>query len=91
MKVGKLTTEQKDLLIGKEFSVDSFFNPIQDLNNNWVISKQEMDSKKFDWLKDLEIIEYEIKPFIEFQDEPNIETIIEEEVIKNDFIDVDNL
>lgn len=36
-----LTTEQKDILIGKTFEIDSYFNPIQDLNDNWVISEQE--------------------------------------------------
>lgn len=36
-----ITELQKDILIGKQFETDSFFNPIQDLNNNWVISEQE--------------------------------------------------
>jgi hypothetical protein len=36
-----LTTDQKDILIGKTFEQDSFFNPIQDLNDNWVISEIE--------------------------------------------------
>ena len=29
IKVALLTIEQKDLLIGKEFNTDSYFNPIQ--------------------------------------------------------------
>lgn len=36
-----ITELQKDILIGKQFETDSFFNPIQDLNNNWVISEIE--------------------------------------------------
>jgi hypothetical protein len=37
--IAKLTIEQKDLLIGKEFTKDNFFNPIQDINDEWVISE----------------------------------------------------
>ena len=36
-----ITQQQKDILVGKEFETDSFFNPIQDLNDNWIISEQE--------------------------------------------------
>ena len=36
-----ITELQKDILIGKQFEVDSYFNPIQDLNDNWVISEIE--------------------------------------------------
>ena len=36
-----ITELQKDILIGKQFETDSFFNPIQDLNDNWVISEIE--------------------------------------------------
>lgn len=36
-----ITTEQKDILVGKTFETDSYFNPIQDLNDNWIISEQE--------------------------------------------------
>ena len=36
-----ITELQKDILIGKQFETDSFFNPIQDLNLNWVISSIE--------------------------------------------------
>ena len=36
-----ITELQKDILVGKQFEMDSFFNPIQDLNNNWIISEIE--------------------------------------------------
>lgn len=36
-----ITENQKNILIGKKFETDSYFNPIQDLNDNWVISEQE--------------------------------------------------
>ena len=36
-----ITELQKDILVGKQFEMDSYFNPIQDLNNNWIISEIE--------------------------------------------------
>jgi hypothetical protein len=36
--VGLLTELQKDELIGQLYAPDSYFNPIQDINDNWVIS-----------------------------------------------------
>jgi hypothetical protein len=36
-----ITELQKDILIGKQFEIDSYFNPIQDLNDNWIISEIE--------------------------------------------------
>lgn len=63
IQVGLLTIEQKDELIGKQFMLDVYFNPIQDLNNNWVISIQEIDqcNNEFSWVKELELITYEPK------------------------------
>ena len=62
MKVAKLTIAQKNSLINQEFSEDSFFNPIQDLNGNWVISLQEIEQAKtppYEWLKTLPLIDFE--------------------------------
>lgn len=62
--VGLLTVEQKDLLIGQLYAPDSYFNPVQDLNDNWVISVEEMaycTNEEFMWVKDLELIPYEPK------------------------------
>jgi hypothetical protein len=69
--VGLLTLEQKDLLIGQLFAPDSYFNPIQDNLDNWVISIEEMeycDNPEFMWVKKLELIIYvpkeSVNPFI---------------------------
>jgi len=64
IKVALLTIEQKDLLIGKEFDKDSYFGPIQDNNDNWVISQTEINlcnNEEFFWVKDLPLIEYNPK------------------------------
>lgn len=63
--VGLLTIEQKDQLLGQLYTTDSYFNPIQDINNNWVISVEEMSNcsnEQFLWVKDLSLIEYVAKP-----------------------------
>jgi hypothetical protein len=63
--VGLLTELQKNELLGQQFDEDSFFNPIQDLNDNWIISVEEIEfctNEAFFWVKDLEIIIYEPKP-----------------------------
>jgi hypothetical protein len=63
--VGLLTEIQKDELVGQLYTDDSYFNPIQDLNDNWVISVEEMEfctNELFFWVKDLPLIIYEPKP-----------------------------
>ena len=65
MEVLLLTEQQKDLLIGQLYTDDSYFNPIQDVNDNWVISLQERDfctNDEFSWVNNLPIIEYKPKP-----------------------------
>jgi DNA-binding MltR family transcriptional regulator len=62
--VGLLTELQKDELIGKQYTDDSFYNPIQDINDNWVISTEEMlytTNPETMWVKDLDLIVYEPK------------------------------
>ena len=52
IQVRILTEEQKDELIGQQFMVDVYFNPIQDLNNNWVILNDTIEHciyEKFNW------------------------------------------
>ena len=39
--VAILTTEQKNILIGKTYDGTCFFNPIEDINLNFVISEIE--------------------------------------------------
>jgi hypothetical protein len=63
--VGLLTLEQKDLIHGQWYAPDSYFNEIQDVKDNWVISIEEMHNcvnPDFMWVKDLEKIEYQPKP-----------------------------
>jgi hypothetical protein len=63
--VGLLTEVQKDELVGVYYSDDSIYNPIQDIDENWVISTEEMiytTNEDTLWVKDLELIEYKPKP-----------------------------
>jgi hypothetical protein len=63
--VGLLTELQKDELIGQVYAPDSYFNAIQDIDNNWIISTQEMEqcvNTDCLWVKDLPLIEYKPKP-----------------------------
>lgn len=63
--VGLLTETQKDSLVGQLYAEDSYYNPIQDLFDNWVISVEEMEfnvNPEFMWVKDLPLIDYEPKP-----------------------------
>jgi hypothetical protein len=63
--VGLLTEEQKNQLVGQLYAPDSYFYPIQDINDNWIISQEEMNgcvNADFDWVKTLPLIEFEPKP-----------------------------
>jgi hypothetical protein len=62
MEVILVTQEQKQEIEGKRFAIDSYFNPIQDTDNNWIISTQEQDQCSIDWVKELPLIEYIPKP-----------------------------
>jgi hypothetical protein len=65
IQVGLLTEVQKDELLGQLYDEDSYFNPIQDLNDNWIISVEEIDqcvNPNFMWVKELPLIPYEPKP-----------------------------
>jgi hypothetical protein len=64
-QVGLLTETQKNGLVGQLYDDDSYFNPIQDLEDNWIISTEEMDfcvNPEFQWVKTLPLIEYKPKP-----------------------------
>jgi hypothetical protein len=65
MQVGLLTITEKDNLIGQQYAPDSYFNPIQDINDDWIISLEEINqcvNPKFLWIKLLPLIEYIPKP-----------------------------
>ena len=64
-QVGLLTETQKDNLVGQLYDDDSYFNPIADLFDQWIISVEEMDfcvNPEFQWVKDLPLIDYKPKP-----------------------------
>jgi predicted DNA-binding transcriptional regulator len=59
--VGLLTELQKDQLIGQLYAPYSYYNPIQDFNDDWVISVEEIEqtiAPEFMWVKDLPLIPY---------------------------------
>ena len=65
--VGLLKELQKDELVGQLYAPYSYYNPIQDLNDNWVISVEEMEQTitlEFMWVKDLPLIPYTPKEII---------------------------
>jgi len=65
IQVGLLTEIQKDELIGQLYDLDSYFNPIQDIEDNWIISTEEIEQNinpNFTWVRDLPLIEYLPKP-----------------------------
>jgi hypothetical protein len=66
--VGLLTELQKDQLVGQLYAPCSYYNPIQDFNDNWIISIEEItcENEQFVWLKDLPLILYNPKQYKEF-------------------------
>jgi succinate dehydrogenase flavin-adding protein (antitoxin of CptAB toxin-antitoxin module) len=63
--VGLLTETDKDLLIGQWYMDDSYFNPIQDNDDRWVISVEEISqcvNPDFSWVQNLPLIPYVPKP-----------------------------
>lgn len=61
IQVGLLTIKQKEEIQGKEYAPDSYFNSVQDKNDNWIISVEEMNqcvNPEFIWVKDLPLIEF---------------------------------
>lgn len=59
--VALLTETQKNELVGQLYAPDSYFNPIQDGDGNWIISTQEQEfctNPEFLWVKNLPLIPY---------------------------------
>ena len=68
--VGLLTEVQKNEIVGQWYAPDSYFNPIQDINDNWIISVEEMEqcvNPEFMWVRDLPLIEYVPKTIPPFE------------------------
>ncbi len=56
-----LTEQQKNEIVGQQFAPNSYFNPIQDDKDNWVIFEEEVGgcvNEDFMWVKNLPTIEY---------------------------------
>lgn len=70
MIVYKLTPEQKLALIGLKYDGEQFFNPVQDADNNWIISEQEFQASTIAWVRELPAIEFNVRtqdnPFTHF-------------------------
>ena len=65
IQVGLLTEQQKNELVGQQYTTDSYFNPIQDINDNWIISQEEInycDNENFLWIKNIPLIDFIPKP-----------------------------
>ena len=62
MEVHLLTEEQAQSLKGVEFLPYNYFNPIQDADNNWIITQEEVQQCSIDWVKELPLIEF--KPIV---------------------------
>ena len=59
--VGLLTDQQKNDLLVQQYAPDSYFNPIQDNADNWVISVEEMQyciNPNYMWVQELPLILY---------------------------------
>ena len=61
MKVVLLTEAEKNSLVGELIQPDWYFYPIQDCNDNWIISTQEVDNsiyQQHEWIKSMPLIDY---------------------------------
>jgi hypothetical protein len=64
IQVGLLTLDEYNQIVGQMFDLDSYFNPIQDADDNWIISIEEIEFctvEEFQWVKQLPLIEYKPK------------------------------
>ena len=65
MEVILLTQEQKQQIENQKFAVDSYFLPIEDEDNNWVVSTTEQElciHPELQWIKKCPRINYKPKP-----------------------------
>lgn len=59
MQVHLLTQEQAEQLNGQQYATDSYFNPIQDADGNWIISIEEVEQCIIEWVKQTPLIDFE--------------------------------
>jgi len=61
MLVAIITEEQKNSLLNSKVQENWYFNPVQDGNNDWIITESEIVNSSFpenDWVKELSLTEY---------------------------------
>lgn len=61
MIVAKITQQQAEELKKTEYVKDNYFNPIQDIDDNWVISLQELTHCPIDFVNTVDLIEFKPK------------------------------
>lgn len=64
-QVAIITPTQKDELVGHEWQARSYFNPVQDCYDEWVISQEEVEGNinpDFSWVNSLPLIDFCPKP-----------------------------
>ena len=57
----KLSTEEKNLLVGQSFSSDQYFNPVPNIDDVYFIFEGEVEgctNEEFMWVKELPSAEY---------------------------------
>ena len=75
-QVVKITQEQKDQIEDQKFAIDSYFNPWQDADGNWIVSTTEQElciHPDFQWIKKCPRIEYKPKPYPMPEDETPVQ------------------
>jgi hypothetical protein len=63
----KLTSSEKDLLVGQQFAPDQYFNPVPDIEGVYFIFEGEVNgctNEEFMWVKELPTAEY-VPPTVE--------------------------
>jgi hypothetical protein len=58
MIVAQLTNEQAESIKNVEYAADNYFYPINDANDIYIISIEEVEQCDIDWVKQLPLIEY---------------------------------
>jgi hypothetical protein len=61
IQVAQLTEAQKNQLVGELIQIDWYFNPIQDCNDIWIITTQEIEGSIYpqnEWVKTLPLIDW---------------------------------
>jgi hypothetical protein len=67
MRVAILTIEQKDTLVNQEVLPKLKFNPVQDINGDWIISEKEIsdsNNPSFSWIKSLDLTDW-LGPYVQ--------------------------